>query len=624
VRRRVVLAASLASLVLGGSAAAAVDLRQLDAGSYPTVRVSLVTGKPTETAPTLRENGRPAAGFQAENLGLQKSIVVAIDRSKSMKGQPLADAVAAAKAFVAAKEAGDRVAIVSFGAEAVQQTRFSTATIDADGALRVSLAQREGTALYDAVALSADALSAERGARRLIVVLTDGRDLSSAVTPAQAVRAARRANASVYAIGIAGPQFSPGPLRRLARETGGAYFQASSSRELTRIYAGLARDLKRTWRLEFVTAARPGEALRLEAAVPGQGSAKGTFRIPGGRAGGPATGDDTGLLPGGFARSAAAPAVAALLTGLLVLLAVVLVLRRPRSEWVRERVAAHVGAPRPRTERSRRDLRPAALLASLYGVTERTFGKQRTWERIQSLLERADLPLRTAEFFYLSGGLAVAGFFLFLAAGASPLLLLIALVAAGLAPLAFVWLKAERRVRAFEAQLPDLLLTLAASLRAGHSLRQGIQSLVADTPPPASKEFRRVLAEASLGRPVEDALGEMSKRLGSADFEYVVAAVTIQREVGGALAALLEMVAETVRSRQQFRRKVRALTAMGRLSAYILIALPFVVAFAISLLNPGYMDPLFNSSAGHKIIVIGLSMMLFGSLVLRKVVSFKG
>jgi tight adherence protein B len=100
--------------------------------------------------------------------------------------------------------------------------------------------------------------------------------------------------------------------------------------------------------------------------------------------------------------------------------------------------------------------------------------------------------------------------------------------------------------------------------------------------------------------------------------------VNIQRQVGGSLAGLFDMVADTVRDRQQFARKIRSLTAMGRASAYVLVGLPFFIAFAMTLLNPTYMDPLFHSHTGHVLIVLGLTMMAFGSLLLKKIVSFKG
>ena len=143
----------------------------------------------------------------------------------------------------------------------------------------------------------------------------------------------------------------------------------------------------------------------------------------------------------------------------------------------------------------------------------------------------------------------------------------------------------RKRIRAFEDQLPDLLITIAASLKAGHSFKQGLQAVVDEGHPPANDEIRRVLTEASLGRSMDDALAEMADRVGSANFEFAITAVTIQRQVGGSLASLFDMVADTVRQRQQFARKIRALTAMGRMSAYTLIGIPFFIAGTVTLLN---------------------------------------
>ena len=123
---------------------------------------------------------------------------------------------------------------------------------------------------------------------------------------------------------------------------------------------------------------------------------------------------------------------------------------------------------------------------------------------------------------------------------------------------------------------------------------------------------------------MEEALQETADRIGSKNFSFVITAVNIQRQVGGSLAGLFDMVADTVRDRQQFARKIRSLTAMGRASAYVLVGLPFFIAFAITLLNPTYMDPLYHSHAGHMLVVLGLTMMAFGSLLLKKIVSFKG
>jgi tight adherence protein B len=208
--------------------------------------------------------------------------------------------------------------------------------------------------------------------------------------------------------------------------------------------------------------------------------------------------------------------------------------------------------------------------------------------------------------------------------GRSSMGILIALGVGALIPYGWVTFKARRRMNAFEDQLPDLLVTLAASLKAGHSFKQGIQSVVDEGQEPAAKELKRVLTDTRLGRPMDEALQETAERIGSKNFSFVITAVTIQRQVGGSLAGLFDMVADTVRQRQQFARKIRSLTAMGRASAYVLIGLPFFIAIAITLLNGAYMDPLYHTHAGHMLMLLGAVMMAFGTLVLRKIVSFRG
>ncbi len=123
---------------------------------------------------------------------------------------------------------------------------------------------------------------------------------------------------------------------------------------------------------------------------------------------------------------------------------------------------------------------------------------------------------------------------------------------------------------------------------------------------------------------MDEGLADMAERTGSKNFEFAITAVTIQRQVGGSLASLFDMVADVVRQRQQFARKIRSLTAMGRMSAYTLMGIPFFLAAVTTLINPSYMEPLYHSSKGHILIAVGLVMMALGSALLKKIVSFRG
>jgi tight adherence protein B len=619
--RKSVLAAVTAFVLLVAPAAAVAAELTVDTSDYPLVRATFVGSKPSTAPPAVRENATPVSDVVATNLGEAKSVVLAVDRSQSMKGKPLVDAVVAARTFLAAKPPADRIAVATYATQPVLLTGFSTSTTDADGALRsIEIDSVSGTTLYDALVLSATSLGKEALPGRVIIAVTDGNETRSQASLEDAIAAAQDAGAAVYVVAIESERFTPEPLKRLAEETGGTYYGAASSEALQDVYTTIAEQLKRTWRLEYVTGALPGESVSVHAGFSGGESAATKLRAPGA---GIATRkpEAFGRLPEQFFGSTWGQAAFALVVGLIVLLAAAFLLAAPKGTWLKGRLAPHVVEKRrdPKGERGER----LAVASGLFKATENALGNMKPWKRLGQVLERADLPLRTVEFAYVILGGALVGGLVTAALGLSVLVVAASLVVGGFLPYAWVSLKARRRLRAFENQLPDLLVTMAAGLKAGHSFRQALQSVVDEDQPPASKELKRVLTETQLGRPMDQALEDMAHRIGSKNFEFVITAVTIQRQVGGSLAGLFDMVADTVRNRQQFAKKIKGLTAMGRASAYVLIALPFFVGGMLTLLNSEYMRPLWHTSTGHKLIIMTFVMMGIGSLILRKIVNFR-
>ena len=310
-----------------------------------------------------------------------------------------------------------------------------------------------------------------------------------------------------------------------------------------------------------------------------------------------------------------------------MLLATLALLGAKPSVALHKRISAHtetrkhaaVEGDNPANER-------LSAMHSLFIATEKIIGSMNFWQRMAGNLERADLPLRTAELFYIQlaiGAVPRRGVRVRSRAAGHPGPGRHGRSAAAI-PALFVRFKAQQRLGKFEHQLPETLITMAASLKAGHAFNQSIQSVVKEGADPTSKEFARVVAETQLGMPAEAALEAMAQRMNSYNFGFVVMAVNIQRTVGGSLADILDMVSDTVRQRQQFERKVKALTAQGRMSAYVLLAMPFLMALAIFALNRAYIMILFTSSAGRMMIAIGLVMMSIGAVIIKKIVSFKG
>jgi tight adherence protein B len=621
--RRVAIALFVA-LVLPAAALAAGEIKNVDSTGFPRLQMTVVAPSPSPTAPTLTENGRAVAGLNAHNLGDSKSVYLAIDRSRSMEGQALEQAIAGARAFVASKTPKDRIAVGAFGNQAVALTGFSTATLDSDTALRLlGVDPISGTALYDAVVQAANLLGRETNEARVLVLLTDGSNSSASETTLDdAIRAAKDAGIAVYAIGIESTSLSREALQRLADATHGAYYGAATTEALTGVYNSVAADLRRTWQLDYVTSARPGDRLTLVVKLPGGDRLTTRLTAPGEPP--PAPAKPSPLLPEFFYTSDWGLPILAGVIGLLALIAAAFALAAPKGTWLRGRLDPHIAAAKTAAIKREREGKRFSALSPLFKVTETLFGNLGQWKKLNQKLRRADIPLKTAEFAYIMFGVGLL--FAFLHAALKPQLWFMALGFAEGAclPYAFVAYKGRKRLKDFDEQLPDMLVTMAASLKAGHSFRQGIQSIVDEGVDPAAKEFKRVLNETRLGRPMDDALADMAERVGSSNFEFVMSAVTIQRQVGGSLAGLFDMVADTVRQRQQFRRKIRGLTAMGRMSAYVLIGLPFLVGIAIYAINREYMQPLVESSTGHKLFMAMIVMMTIGSLMLKKIVSFKG
>ncbi|WP_246006291.1 type II secretion system F family protein [Georgenia muralis] len=222
-------------------------------------------------------------------------------------------------------------------------------------------------------------------------------------------------------------------------------------------------------------------------------------------------------------------------------------------------------------------------------------------------------------FLVLVGALALAAFgVLFL----GPLGLLLSSLSPLLAKVRLDSLTARRR-RKFADQLDDSLQLMASSLRAGHSLPQALNSVAREAEEPTSEAFSRIINETRVGRDMGDSLTDTARRMGSEDFEWVTQAIAINREVGGNLAEVLDGVGHTIRERNQIRRQVKALSAEGKLSAFILMGLPFVVAIFLVFTNPGYISGLTQSLLGYGMLAIGAVLLIVGGIWMRKTVQIK-
>lgn len=305
----------------------------------------------------------------------------------------------------------------------------------------------------------------------------------------------------------------------------------------------------------------------------------------------------------------------------VAVLTIVLGLAWPRSrKHERIKQIAHYGpartapAPTPETAPAGGVIARTALAATASVV--RSGGMER---RISLRLERAGMRLRAHEWVLLRACVTVATAAL-LASVAGWLGALLGLVLGWLLTVLYLSIRLDRRSNLFAEQLPDALQLVIGSLKSGFSLPQALDALVRESPDPVAAEFGRALAEHRLGADVSDALERLAQRAQNEDLGWAVMAVRIQREVGGNLAEVLQTTVDTMRERGRLRRHVRALSAEGRISAWVLIGLPIGIAGFMLAFRPDYMAPLVKDPLGVMLLIVGGLLLVVGIFWMTRVI----
>lgn len=267
---------------------------------------------------------------------------------------------------------------------------------------------------------------------------------------------------------------------------------------------------------------------------------------------------------------------------------------------------------------------PSALSRATIAATafvDRNVSKDARFGTRESL-EQAGLRMRQADFILLVCCIGVTASVVGFVAGGL-LVGFLFLVLTPLGAMLYLRILAGRRRAKFEAQLGDTLQMLAGGLRAGHSLLRSVDAVAQESDSPTSEEFARLVNESRLGRDLKDSMLDAAKRLKSDDFGWTGQAIEIHREVGGDLAEVLDHVGETIRERSEIKGQVKSLSAEGRISAYILIALPVGMFIYLSAASPDYVGILYSNLLGWVMLGMSLVLLAIGSWWLSRVVKIK-
>jgi tight adherence protein B len=311
----------------------------------------------------------------------------------------------------------------------------------------------------------------------------------------------------------------------------------------------------------------------------------------------------------------------ALLGGAVFLLSQVLIVpsfgndARTRKLLKRKIAAIHAVDAEPEAasllrEKYLRELSPLA----------RRLEDSRHMEALGRVIEQAGLKFMAHRLVMLAALLAFAATMLAMFVTGNPAIAFLALAAAGAAPFIYVFRTRRARLEKFEEQLPDAVDVMKRALRAGHPFSTSIKLVSEDMDAPIAREFEQTFADINYGNDMRRALMAMLVRVPSSNLMAVVTAVLIQKETGGNLAEIFERISQVIRNRFRFGRRVRTLSAEGRLSAWILTLVPIVLFGVIWITTPSYLPPLLENPTGQKMLVFAVFMMVLAVFWMRKII----
>ena len=596
--------------------------------------------EPDAAAVEVTANGEPVSDLVVEPVGssaVPVGVVLVIDTSGSMEGAPMAAAISAAQSFVDQARSEDRIAIVTFS-DGAQVVSGFTNNKESLNATLAGLAAAGETAFNDAV-IQGLAMFDEPGARDLLpnmIVLTDGEDTSSEATVEEALAAVEANDVRTFGVALEGSEFNPDAVQQVATAGAGLFLSTPDPEALSQLYSQINTEISNTLVARFVSpVSTPGE---VDFAVGYQGlSSEQTFAVSGyavtttTQAGATTTTTLATLTTSVVEGGAALPLDTLILMGaaglgLTLFLFLIILFGREENDdpgRFQKRLQAYGrrGAT-PREEEGRSFLERIPLLNRFSQAAEEEVRKRGLLSGVNSALEQANIPISPGEAVLGMFGLAAVGGIL-VAIFNGPITGVIAFGVFLVLVIFLIRFAGNREKRKFENQLPDTLTLMSTSLRAGYSLLQATEAVSSEAPNPTAREFGRAIAEARLGRSVTEALAGIVDRTKSSDFEWAVMAIEIQREVGGNLAEVLQTVGDTMRARNRLKGEIRALTAEGRISAFVLGSLPFFMFLFLWSSNREYLLPLLESGFGRIAIGTGVLLMAGGIFWLKKIVDIE-
>ncbi len=587
-----------------------------------------------EVDPTQANFGVIEAGLRRSFTVTQVSegvdVVIVVDTSGSMQGAPLAAARQAAASFIAGLPEDARTAVVGFGATPQVLTTFNDSRESSISAVN-SLRARGETALWDALALVSDTIAVDSTNDPYVVLLSDGGDTASSATQSQANSALLESGAALYAITLETPESDHSALRSTGAAVGGTILATEDLSALNQLYDEVGDRLSHRYEIVINSDRTDDRTLRVSVAINGViatasadiGAGDATpeaspeTQVPSSLAGAEEAEEATSLRQFTAASPGGLSGTALLLLGgtalFIGLLALAILVIDPMGARVQS--LGSMRAPEA-TERV------TGAAQRMTATADRMIANRDEEKGLDRALDAAGINMRPGEFAVLSLVIAVT-------AGVLAMLLfntLAGLLAIGIAATAaygYVTTKISRRRKAFDSQLHGTISILVGAMRSGRGLPQALELVSQESSSPTAEEFRRVTLETRVGRDPVASLNAVADRMDNKDLSWISQAIQINRELGGDLTELLENLAMVIRDRAKLRLQVRALSAEGRASGWVIGVLPIVMYIYMQFVNREYISLLHQTNDGRMALLVGILAMIGGIVWMKKLVNIR-
>jgi len=620
-----------------------IFITKADFSNYPKVEVHINFKEGSELEAlnltqedfTVFENGEEVRDFSVKGLSEiidPIGVVLLLDTSGSMGGQPIEDAASSALLFMDEMRSIDEFSVVSFADDVTVHSNFTSDRKK----LRDSISKIEtmgDTSLFDGVYTALDQFKDRNDIKyRYIILLSDGMDTASKYTLKDAINKALKEEVSIYSIALLSSEFNPDNIRNISESTGGEMLEAVSSSDLKELYKTISKKIINQYRISYTSLWPNAEDIEISISVGKDkiaGSAETSYENP---YYSPAPeevviGPERPLYLTLFDELWMRIIVyVTIFIAIALLLSAFILFVPARRKSLKESAKIYgfkVEGKEAEEEYEYEEKGRRGFFGWVLGIISRAASRRGYIEYFDFRLKRAGISIRASEFIalHLIGIIAcsIAAYYfsrnIFLTSFVAIIVVLV--------PFLILNIKSSQRLTRFHEQLPDALQLISGSLKAGYSFNQALRMVVDESRPPLSDEFKRILSEIRVGLPEREALEHVSQRVSSEYFQWVTTAINVQREVGGNLAEVMDTVADTIRERDRVLNRIKALTSEGKLSAIILIILPIVIGMMMFFINREYISLLVTTKVGIIMLTIAGFLLIIGIIWIVKIINVK-